>query len=168
MAEEVSTPSSILASYASGPAQLRDAIASLTEMQLDIALTAEQWTIRQIIHHVVDGDDMWKICIKAALGNTQVPLNFQWYWDKPQNEWANSWRYTTRTIEPSLALFAANRRHIEQLLQQVPAAWTQIIWIKWSHGEQRQMTVGQIIEMQSRHAMGHVQEILAIRQTRGF
>jgi hypothetical protein len=37
---------------------------------------------------VVDGDDIWKPCIKAALGNSDGLFSLQWYWEKPQTEWA--------------------------------------------------------------------------------
>jgi uncharacterized damage-inducible protein DinB len=90
MTEEANSPNATLARYVSGPAQLKDAIAHLTETQLDVAQTADAWTIRKIVHHIVDGDDIWTICLKAALGNSQGVFDFQWYWDKPQDEWAES------------------------------------------------------------------------------
>lgn len=77
MTEETSHPHAILARYMSGLTQLQDAIAHLTETQLDIAPSAESWTIRQIVHHIVDGDDIWTIGIKVALGNFQAIFGFQ-------------------------------------------------------------------------------------------
>lgn len=40
--------------------------------------------------------------------------------------------------------------------------------MKWPHKEQELITVGGILEMQARHTMHHIGEILAIRQTHGF
>ncbi len=60
----------ILARYADGPTLLDSALAGLSETDLDLALSADSWSIRQIVHHLADGDDIWKICIKAALGNS--------------------------------------------------------------------------------------------------
>ncbi len=167
MTEETNNPHAILARYMDGPTQLKDAIAHLTEMQLDVAPTAESWTIRQIVHHVVDGDDIWTIGIKAALGNSQAIFGFQWYWDKPQDEWAKSWNYAGRAIEPSVALFVANRRHVVQLILQIPDAWNRSLSLKWPD-KQEQITVGGIIEMQAHHAIHHINDILAIRQTHGL
>ena len=100
----------ILARYESGPARLREAVAGLSKTSLDVALDVETWTIRQIVHHVVDGDDIWKTCIKMALGNGKATFDLQWYWTLPQTAWAERWAYADRAIEPSLTLFEANRR----------------------------------------------------------
>ncbi len=167
MTEEPNNHNVILARYMSGPTRLVDAIAGLTEAQLDVAPAAEAWTIRQIVHHIVDGDQIWTIGIKAALGSIQAPFGFSWYWDKPQVEWAKSWNYAGRAIEPSLALLNANRHHVEQMLLQIPGAWERCLWLQW-RDKQEQISVGQIVEMQAGHALGHVDDILAIRQMHGF
>lgn len=158
-------PQAILARYAAGPAQLAAAIAGLTEAELNLAQTAGTWTIRQIVHHIVDGDDLWKVYIKIALGNSSGTFSLQWYWDKPQEAWVESWHYADRAIEPSLALFQANRQHVAQLLQHIPDAWERSIFIQWPEGQKAQATVGWIVEMQANHVIGHIDDILAIRQT---
>lgn len=168
MTEETENPDAILARYLNAPAALKNALAQLTEAQLDIARTPDTWTIRQIVHHIVDGDDIWKVCLKAALGNSQAIFGFQWYWDKPQSEWVKSWNYAGRTIEPSLALFAANRSHVEQLIKQIHNAWERYITLRTPKNEEIRITVGDIIESQARHAMNHISEILEIRQTYGI
>ena len=47
-----------IARYADGPNQLETAIVGLSEEELDIAESDGSWTIRQIVHHVADGDDI--------------------------------------------------------------------------------------------------------------
>jgi len=44
---------------------------------------------RQIVHHIADGDDLWKTYIKIALGNEQAEFTLAWYLAFPQTEWAN-------------------------------------------------------------------------------
>ena len=167
MTEQTRDPDAILARYVEEPTQLEAAIAGLTEADLNLAQSADTWTIRQIVHHIVDGDDIWKIGIKAALGNSAGSFSLQWYWDRPQDEWVESWNYAGRAIEPSLALFRANRRHIVQLLSQIPDAWERHISIQWPDGQKAQITVGYIIEMQAGHALGHIDDIRTIRQSHG-
>jgi len=99
MTEQGHDPAAILARYIDGVAQLEAAIVGLTESDLDIAQAAGRWTIRQIVHHVIDGDDLRKVCIKAALGNSEGIFSLQWYWDKSQDEWVESWDYAGRAIE---------------------------------------------------------------------
>jgi hypothetical protein len=167
MTEQPIDPTAVLASYADGPVQLKTALAGLAETDLDVALDAETWTIRQIVHHIVDGDDIWKTCIKAALG-TDAAFSLPWYWDIPQDMWVQHWNYAGRAIEPSLALFEANRRHIVQLLQQIPGAGKRRVVIRWPNGQEHETTVGWVVAMQAKHVADHVSDIRAIRETHGL
>jgi hypothetical protein len=154
----------ILARYADGPTLLDSALAGLTEADLDLALSADSWSIRQIVHHLADGDDIWKICIKAALGNSDGTFTLQWYWDKPQMEWSANWKYTSRDIESSLALLRANRRHTVELIEQTAEAWEKSIWLKPPKGRKERITVGWMIEMQAGHVLDHIKDIQTIIQ----
>jgi uncharacterized damage-inducible protein DinB len=164
MTEHLQDLDVILARYADGPAQLEAALAGLSEADLDVALTDDAWTIRQIVHHVVDGDDLWKVAIKAALGNSRMLFSYLWYWDIPQDIWAESWNYAGRAVEPSLALFRANRRHIVQLLQTIPAAWERYTLITLPDGEEKSTTISYVVEMQAHHVTHHIDDIRRIRQ----
>jgi uncharacterized damage-inducible protein DinB len=154
----------ILARYIAGPTQLEAAITGLSEHDLDAAPAEGGWSIRQIAHHIVDGDDIWKVGIKAALGNGEGEFDLQWYWGLPQDTWAERWRYADRDLAPSLALFRANRDHVLQLLREIPDAWMRSIHLTWLNGEREQITVGEIIEMQARHALGHINDILVLKK----
>jgi hypothetical protein len=90
----------IIARYADGPAQLEQALTGLHDADLDAPPAQGGWTIRQIVHHIVDGDDLWKPCIKAALGNEQGEFTLEWYWAVPQDTWADRWAYSGRPIGP--------------------------------------------------------------------
>jgi len=164
MTEQADNSKAILAQYADGPAQLEAALVGLTESDLNLAQTPDTWTIRQIVHHVADGDDIWKICIKAALGNSEGLFSLQWYRDRPQTEWAKNWRYANRSIEPSLALLRANRHHIVELVQQTPNAWEKSIRLKWPDGDEERITIGDVLVSQAHHVIGHINDIQMIRR----
>ena len=163
MIKRLDDPAATLIRYAEGPAQLAAALAELEEADLDVGPAKGGWTIRQIAHHIADGDDLWGTCVKMALG-TQTGFSLQWYWAKSQDEWAEVWRYAERDVEPSWNLFRANRNHIVQLVERVPNAWGCRMKIQMSDGSERSFTVGEIIAMQARHALGHIADIRAIRQ----
>jgi len=164
MTEQAYDPSATLALYADGPAQLEAVLMGLTESDLNLAQTSDSWTIRQIVHHLADGDDIWKTCIKAALGNSEGLFSLQWYCDKPQTEWAENWKYANRSIEPSLALLRANRHHIVELVQQTPDAWEKSIRLKWPESEEERITIGEVLEDQTSHVVRHINDIQMIRQ----
>lgn len=157
----------ILARYADGPTLLDSALAGLTELDLDLALGADSWSIRQIVHHLADGDDIWKVCIKAALGNSDGTFTLQWYWDKPQLEWSANWKYASRGIESSLVLLRANRCHTVELIEQTPEVWEKSIWLKPPKGKKERITVAWIMDMQAGHVVDHIKEIHAILQGYG-
>src|SRR5919201_3423972 len=98
MSEQGDDRQAILARYVGATAQLEQAIAGLRGPQLDVDGPNNSWSIRQIVHHIVDGDDLWSVAIKAALGNRQSAVGFQWYWDQSQDEWARQWNYAGRDL----------------------------------------------------------------------
>ena len=149
----------VLADYLAAPDQLAEMVVDLDDVSLSRSLTADTWTIRQLVHHIVDGDDLWSIGIKAAIGNPDGVFTLQWYWDVPQTTWAEKWRYADRDVQPLLELFKANRLHIAQLLEAVPEAWDFAITIRWTGHEDERALAAEMVESQARHALGHIREI---------
>jgi hypothetical protein len=79
-------------------------------------------------------------------------------------EWSKSWRYASRSVESSLTLLDANRRHIVELLKHVPDALEKSIRLQPPHGTEVHITIREVLEKQIRYMTGHTQEIQAIRQ----
>jgi len=159
--------SAALARFADGPEQLERALEGLDEAGLDIPVFQDGWTARQVVDHIVDGDDLWKLCIKSALGNEEGEFTLEWYWRLPQEVWADRWKYSARSIEESITLFKAIRRHVLQLLEYVPDAWQKSIAVRTPLGAVERITVGAVIRMQADHAVHHIRQIAAIRGTGG-
>lgn len=169
MEETDLTPGSILETYASGPDHLEAAVAGLSDAELDLAPSTGGWTIRQTVHHITDGDDLWKAGVLAALGSPIGIFGLEWYWNMPsQDDWVESWLYASRPIGPSLALFRANCDHLVDLIRRVPDAWERSVRIKWPGRPEGRITVGDIIAMQAGHGRGHIEEIRMIRETHGL
>ena len=154
----------ILELFKQGPSILENALAGLSDIELDYIPLNGGWTIRQIIHHIADGDDLWKTCIKIALGNEQAEFSLQWYLALPQIEWAKRWNYKNRSIDVSLTLFRANRDHILQLLEFAHNGWTKSVGFKDSNGKIEVVPVGFVVQMQADHVEHHLKRILAIRK----
>jgi len=158
----------LLTSYVDGPERLEAALVGLEEADLDASLSPGSWTIRQIVHHLADGDYLWSLCIKAALGESRGLLSYLWYWEKPQDEWAEHWDYAGREIGPSLELFRANRVHIAQSLRQTPDAWERTALITLQDDKEELISVKYVVEMQTRHVDMHVEDIQAMREKHGL
>ena len=153
---------SVIARYIEGPALLKRTLANLDETDFDMAPAKPGWTIRQIVHYIADGDDIWKTCIKQALGNEQTEFSLDWYRTLTQVTWANRWFYAKRPVEISLALLKANRDHVLQLLEHVPDGWNKTVGFRELNGEIIRVQVGFVIEMQANHVVHHVKQIETI------
>ena len=73
------TKQEIIAQFKSGPEQLEAALSNLSETDLDLCREKGKWSIRQIVHHIADAEDLWKMCIKAAAGNPGCTFDFSWF-----------------------------------------------------------------------------------------
>lgn len=150
--------------FKQGSSILESVLAGLSNSELDYTPSNGGWTIRQIVHHITDGDDLWKTCIKIALGNESAEFTLQWYKELTQMEWANRWSYEKRSIDISLALFKANRDHILQLLEYAPDGWSKSVQCREPSGGIEIVPVGFVIQMQADHLVHHVKRIQAIRK----
>jgi hypothetical protein len=163
-AQEPLDQETILLDYSEGPDALAEAVEGLKQAQLD-ASPGGGWSIRQLAHHIADGDDLWKMAIKAALGDSPQPFSLRWYWLWEQAQWADRWLYDQRALAPSLDLFRANRTQILDLLARIPGAWERTLQVEKAEGGVAQITVGEIVASQARHALGHIEQISQMRQS---
>jgi uncharacterized damage-inducible protein DinB len=156
----------VMARYLEGPARLEAAIADLGDAELDACPAQGGWTIRQIVHHLADGDDFWKVGIKAALGDTTGVFTLDWYWSQPQEVWAERWAYARRSVDVSMALLGAIRAQVAQLLDQIPDGWDRSVEFRQPDGETVRLSVAAIVAMQADHVEHHLRRIAAIRGER--
>lgn len=153
--------------YRDGPVLLGQVVKDLTDADLDAVPAGGGWTIRQIVHHLADGDDIWKLCIKMAIGNEEAEFALAWYWALPQETWAERWVYARRSIDESLSLLRATRAHVVQLLERAPEAWNRAVVVRTRNGDVERVPVGFVVQMQGDHVYHHVERIRAILRERG-
>lgn len=153
-----------IAKYGEGVEQLAAALEGLSEENLDLSRAPGKWTIRQIVHHIADAEDIWKTCIKAALGNPGCRFDMNWY--IVDNKCAEPLDYAHRPIIEAVELFNATRRHIVELVKNLPAAWDQIFTIARSDlpPEGKAFKVGDVIRFQNLHLNIHIKQIRETRQ----
>ena len=154
----------IVETFKQGPGILKKALSGLSDSDLDYAPSNGGWSIREIVHHLADGDDIWKIGIKAALGNEQSEYSFPWYFTLTQTEWAKRWNYNKRSIETSLAFLKAARDQMMQLLETADDGWSKSIQFRKKDGGIELVPVGAMFEMQANHIVHHAKRISEIRE----
>ena len=157
------SPDQRLALFALGADKLAAALQGLSEEQLDLCCAPGEWTIRQIVHHVADDGDAFALPLKKAIATPGAPIRFEGF---PGNEpWADALAFDKRPIGPALALIAAHRQTIVQLLEYLPDAWERCVTILDSQGQEMQeISGGSIVGMLAEHMDEHIGTIGRIRE----
>jgi hypothetical protein len=149
--------------YLQLPERLEAAIAGLDEAQLN--LKNEGWSVRQYVHHTVEGELMWQLFLRAIVGNDGIEFPIQWYFARSQEQWADFWASEKRAVQPTLDLFHASTRSLAELLENIsPEAWGHFGRVTWP-GDEREsrLTVRDILLIHIGHMDQHVADIQAIR-----
>jgi len=159
------TPAGVLDRFAAGPDELERALEGLSEADLDLARAPGKWTIRQIVHHVVVGDDMVTLRAKAALGSPGASFHGGWY---DHEAWVDALDFAGRGTGPGLALLHANRQYVVHLVEHLPDAWERYVEVaRPGAPEGHKMTVGTVILILAAHIPWHVEQIRATRALHG-
>ena len=163
------TPSyqELLEKYQALPDQLAAAVSGLSDEQLNLTGSADQWSIRQIVHHLADGQTMWTVCMRVAIGTPGTAMRFP---DYPGNDaWAERMVYAERSIEPGLALLGALHAELAELLTLMPEAWERdVVMGVPGSGQERAYSVAQIMGFTGEHFVEHLGEIAAIKDHHGL
>jgi hypothetical protein len=155
----------LLKKYLHLPERLETAIAGLDEAGLDQRCGG--WSIREYVHHTVEGELLWQVNLRAILGTDGIEFPFQWYFGLSQDEWARRWVSGKRAIEPTLALFRASTQSLVELLRCAdPRAWKHSGWVTWPGAKKEtRLTIRDIVLIHIRHMDQHTADIRAIRET---
>jgi uncharacterized damage-inducible protein DinB len=153
---EAASHADILALYERAPAELEATVATLSPEALDLAQPGH-WTMRQIVHHIVDGDALWAGTTKAALAKSGTAYEHEWYTGNDEMEVALD--YAHRPIEPALALFRASRAYLSQAIRHLPDAWARFVVFQHSDQAGENVTVEDMLRGQAAHALEHIEEI---------
>jgi catechol 2,3-dioxygenase-like lactoylglutathione lyase family enzyme len=159
------SPAESIRFYARGPDEVEAAVAGLDDGALDATPRPTQWSIRQIVHHLVDGDQLWTWPLKVALATPGQELDMRYY--RSNDVWAESLVYAGRPIGPALALFRASRTVVLELLERVPDALERDVQVRQWTDEPVRTSVGEIVRIQARHALTHAAEIGVIGRLSG-
>ena len=153
----------LLKKYLQLPDRLEAAVAGLDEAGMD--LKTDGWSIRQYVHHTVEGELIWQINLRAAAGSDGIVFPMAWYFTQEQATWAERWGYDRRPVEPALALFRANTASLVEFLRLLPEVWDRSGRITWP-GEQQEtrLSVRDIVLMHIGHTDQHAADIQAIRK----
>jgi hypothetical protein len=143
--------------YRTGTADLADALAGITEEELDRAQPDGEWTARQVVHHLADSETMAYTRLRRLVAEDGPVI--QGY-DEPL--FAKRLHYD-RPIETSLEVTAAVRASSLELMGAMsPADWAKT----GTHSEHASYSVERWLEIYSEHVHEHADQIRRARAAR--
>jgi hypothetical protein len=141
------------------PANLRAAVAGLTDAQLDTPYRDGGWTVRQLVHHVADSHMNGLIRVKLALTEDSPTI-------KPyaQQHWANL-PDAKLPIELSLKILDG----VHERLDAIVSAMTPDDYAKtFVHPENGLTRLDNWVQLYAWHSRHHVAHITELRKARGW
>jgi uncharacterized damage-inducible protein DinB len=149
-----------IGAIAATPANMRNAVRSLTEAQLETPYRPGGWTVRQVVHHVPDSHLNAYTRFKLALTEDMPTV-------KPYDEaaWALLEDSRSTPIETSLVLLDAVHDRWVRVLDAMSAA---DFGRTLNHPENGVMNLDQLLAMYAWHGKHHVAHITRLRQREGW
>ena len=138
------------------PRRLREAVAGLSDEQLDTAYRPDGWTVRQVVHHLADSHMNAYVRYRLALTENEPTI-------KPYNEaqWAELIDAKTAPIEVSLLLLESlHDRWVTLLKSLAPSDWSRT----FRHPELGVVSLEKNLALYSWHGRHHVAHITSLRE----
>jgi len=142
------------------PARLREAVAGLSDPQLDTPYRDGGWTVRQLAHHVPDSHMNSYIRFKLALTEDDPTI-------KPymEDRWAELSESRQAPIEVSLALLdSLHQRWMLVLRSLTEADWKRT----FRHPKLGPMTLEKNLALYAWHGKHHVAHVTKLREKMGW
>jgi len=147
-------------SIAAAPAALRNAVAGLSNAQLDTPYRPGGWTVRQVVHHVPDSHANAYLRFKLALTEDEPTVRAY-----DETLWAELPEAKSAPVEPSLAFLAAlHGRWVLALAAIRPAQWERPL----VNPESGRFTLDQLLAMYAWHGRHHVGHVVELRKREGW
>jgi hypothetical protein len=148
------TRQALIDRYRDGFRVVEEALAGITDTELDARPGPDKWTAREIVHHLADSEMTSAIRLRRLIAEDQpVIVGYD------QEEYARK-LYYDRPIAASLEAFRAARLTSAEILERLTdAEWTRT----GTHSESGPYGVQTWLEIYAQHAHGHADQIRAAR-----
>jgi len=148
------TRRALIERYKEGYQAVSDALQGISEAELDAHAGPDEWSPREIVHHLADSEMTSAIRLRRLLAEDRpIIVGYD------EQEFARR-LYYDRPIEASLEALRAARRTTAQILERMTAAeWTR----EGTHSESGRYTVETWLEIYAAHAHDHADQIRRAR-----
>lgn len=152
--------SDLIDAIAAHPANMRAAVAGLSEEQLDTPYREGGWTVRQVVHHVVDSHINSYVRFKLAVTEDSPQITTY-----EQTLWAELPDGKSAPVEGSLAILdGLHERWVRFLLALSEDEFGRTL----RHPEMGEITVDFLLQLYGWHCAHHESHITRLREARGW
>jgi uncharacterized damage-inducible protein DinB len=145
---------------ADAPSRIREAVAGLSNEQLDTPYRPEGWTVRQVVHHVPDSH--MNAYTRFRLGLTEVEPAVKAY---KESLWAELHDAKTMAVAPSLQLLEAlHTRWVDLLRSMTPDQFSRTIL----HPEKGPVPLNSMLALYAWHGRHHAAQITSLKERMGW
>ena len=149
-----------IATIAGLPAALRKAVSGLSDKQLDTRYREGGWTVRQVVHHLVDSHVNAYIRTRFTLTSNKPTIM-----PYPEDVWAELPDAKSAPVEASLSILDGLHARWAMLLKAQKADAFARAFIHPDHGER---TLEWLVEMYSWHCRHHTAHITELRKGKNW
>ena len=149
-----------LRDHEEAPARFREAVRGFDDAQLDTPYRPGGWTVRQVIHHMVDSHMNGYCRTRFALTEDTPAVK-----SYDEQAWAELADARTLAVEISLGVFdGLQRRWVELFRSLTPEQWKRA----YRHSERGLVTMEQQVSSYAWHCRHHAAHITKLRERMGW
>ncbi|MFM8594072.1 MAG: DinB family protein [Chloroflexota bacterium] len=153
------TRKELLALYKRGPLALKKALAGLTAKDLDAHPIKGEWSVREIVCHLADGEQISAVRLRRLLVEDSPLLP-----GYDAAAYAKKARYDKIPLPVALAAFEVARGMSFAVLSNIsPADWKRA----GTHSEYGPYSVERWLQANANHVMNHIKQIMEVREAMG-
>jgi hypothetical protein len=148
-----------IARIAACPPVLREAVAGLSDSQLDTPYRDGGWTVRQVVHHLADSHANALLRCRWVVAEDHPVIKTY-----DQDVWA---QFEDSKLPPEVSLDIIDGLHERWavFLRSLPEeAWSR----KATHPERGEITLDDLLDIYSDHGDNHVSQITQLRERNGW
>jgi len=150
------TREALIEQYAAGPGVVTAALAGATERELDARPSAEEWSAREVAHHLADSEATSYIRLRKLVAEDDPTI-----YGYDEAEWARRLHYD-RPVAASVAVLKSVRAATVELLRSL----TEEEWQRGgTHTESGPYTVETWLTIYAAHAHDHATQISRARSS---
>jgi len=149
----------LIDNYLAGPAQLRQAVAGLTQAQLIARPIEGKWSILEVVCHIADFDPILADRMKRIIALDEPSLL-----GADENRFVASLAYHDRDLEEELTIIEKTRSQMARILRKQPDSVLQRTGL---HSERGPLTLERMLALTTNHISHHLKFVAEKRLALG-